>query len=238
MMQWQSRCGRLLTDLNDRISSRLRTSSAITRMLFGVRVAPALDRNQWDFTTLVLKKALGLLIKPGQRVLEIGVGDNAVLSIFLARQASVDLLAVDLDPGVVENARKSLANNGVTFEVFQSNIFSNCSGRFDVVFWNCPYVPSAAQQDRSVRIEGESNWDGGDDGTQLVRRFLSEAPPFLTPSGMLLLGINTFYLSRSTIAEIVEGSALRMQSVIESFPNPSKVFVLTRDPDRSVEGTP
>ena len=108
----------------------------------------------------------------------------------------------------------------------ESDIFSNCGGIFDLVFWNCPYVPRAAQLNRKPAAFANVVWDGGPDGTALIRRLIAEAPPFLTRGGKLLLGVNGFYVRTPTIKEIIRDSEFDIEKIVSSWLNPSKVFVL------------
>jgi release factor glutamine methyltransferase len=63
-------------------------------------------------------------------------------------------------------------------------------GRVDVVVGVLPYVPTPAlpllQRD-TFTFESPLAYDGGPDGTQILRRVLTEAPGFLRPDGALLL---------------------------------------------------
>src|SRR5262245_46674722 len=148
-MNFKSWYAEPLVRLNDLISSYLRTSRILVRFLFGANVTKGLRVQYWDYTTLVLKKALVEFTRPNQRVLEIGVGDYAILSIFLIKYVkNISLTAVDIVPQVVGNAKETCARNNVSIPIMESDIFSNCGGIFDLVFWNCPYVPRAAQLNR------------------------------------------------------------------------------------------
>jgi release factor glutamine methyltransferase len=82
--------------------------------------------------------------------------------------------------------------NGV--EVYRGDLFAplptTLEGRVDVVVGVVPYVPtpelSLLQRD-TFTFESPLAYDGGRDGTAIVRRLLTDAPRFLRRGGALLL---------------------------------------------------
>jgi release factor glutamine methyltransferase len=82
--------------------------------------------------------------------------------------------------------------NGVA--VFHGELFAplprTLHGRVDVVVGVVPYVPtpelSLLQRD-TFAFESTGPYDGGPDGTAILRRVLAEGPGFLRPGGALLL---------------------------------------------------
>jgi release factor glutamine methyltransferase len=97
-------------------------------------------------------------------------------------------VATDLDDRAVACA----AANGA--EVYRGDLFAplprSLEGRVDVVVGVVPYVPTPAlpllQRD-TFAFESRLAYDGGPDGTDILRRVLTEAPRFLRPGGALLL---------------------------------------------------
>jgi release factor glutamine methyltransferase len=98
------------------------------------------------------------------------------------------VVASDLDARAVACATA----NGV--EVYLGDLFAPLprvlEGRVDVVVGVLPYVPTPAlpllQRD-TFAFESALAYDGGPDGTEILRRVLAEAPRFLQRGGALLL---------------------------------------------------
>ena len=90
--KWQIR---LLMRANKALTKKLRSSRLITKLLFDVTVSAGTRREFWDYTTLVLKKALKKYAKDNQRALKLGTGENAILSLYLLRCANIDASAVE-----------------------------------------------------------------------------------------------------------------------------------------------
>src|SRR5207244_11973774 len=94
----------------------------------------------------------------------------------------------DLD----ERAVACAAANGV--EVYRGDLFAplprTLEGRVHVVVGVVPYVPTSAlpllQRD-TFTFESPLSYDGGRDGTDVLRRVLTESPRFLRRGGALLL---------------------------------------------------
>ena len=128
-----------------------------------------------------------LLLRHAERlvegdVLEMGMG-SGYIAIELSRLPRVRrVVGVDIDPKAVGMARNNALKAGVTDEVrfLESDLFQNLGdSRFDWVLFNPPYLPSEGVID-------EPSWAGGGKGGELLMRFLSEAPPHLSPGGCIL----------------------------------------------------
>lgn len=107
---------------------------------------------------------------------------------------AVDLHAVDVDPVAVECARRNLAATTSAAAVYEGDLFAplplRLRGRADVVLANVPYVPTqdvallpAEARDHEARIA----LDGGTDGLDVLRRVAAEVPPWLAPTGFILV---------------------------------------------------
>ena len=96
----------------------------------------------------------------GSRVLELGSGAGIAALCLAARVPDVEVLGIEIDPGLVELARDNAARNGVAgrarFETGDVLQFAVRSG-FDHVFFNPPFYPASGQEsphparDRAMR---------------------------------------------------------------------------------------
>jgi release factor glutamine methyltransferase len=105
-----------------------------------------------------------------------------------ANRPGARVVASDLDEGAVACARA----NGV--EAYRGDLFAALPralhGRVDVVVGVVPYVPTpdlALLQRDTLAFESPLSYDGGRDGTEILRRVIADAPPFLRRGGALLL---------------------------------------------------
>jgi release factor glutamine methyltransferase len=127
--------------------------------------------------TFLLLRALE--VEEGEMVLEMGCG-SGILSIHCARRGG-KVTAVDVNPMAVECARRNANANSSSMDVIRSDLFDEVEGRFDLIFFNLPYLP--------VEEVGmlEKAWSGGSDGLSPLNRFLEEAPAHLRPGGRIVV---------------------------------------------------
>ena len=104
------------------------------------------------------------------------VGTGCGIQAIVAESARA--LGVDLNERAVENARHNARVNcsRAMFEV--SDLFENVEGRFDTIAFNPPYLPTKREN---------LAWDGGENGREVIDRFLREFSDYLKEDGRLLM---------------------------------------------------
>jgi release factor glutamine methyltransferase len=120
--------------------------------------------------------------------IDLCTGTGAIARTLMAARPAARVVASDLDQRAVACA----AANGV--EVHRGDLFAPLpralEGRVDVVVGVVPYVPTAdlalLQRD-TLAFESPLSYDGGHDGTEILRRVVTDSPRFLRPGGALLL---------------------------------------------------
>ncbi len=186
--------------------------------LFGERVetrkpAPYLLNEAWirghkfyvDERVIVPRSYIGELLDGGLagaisdpdsvgRVLDLctGGGSLAVLAALAFPNATVD--AVDISTEALKVARINVADYGLTdtVRIVHSDLFAALeSARYDLIISNPPYVDAEAVAafPPEYRAEPLLAHAGGEDGLDLVRKILAEAPLHLQPEGVLVVEI-------------------------------------------------
>jgi release factor glutamine methyltransferase len=106
-------------------------------------------------------------------------------------QALVTL--VDVSEDALELARMNTARLKFDERVrtLRSDLFDKVSSEFDLIVSNLPYIPTSdlAALSREVQCDPKLALDGGADGLDLVRRFLSDAPARLAEHGVIALEV-------------------------------------------------
>lgn len=125
-----------------------------------------------------------------------GSGCLAVLAALAFPNAQVD--AVDLSERALEVADENIELSGL-----DGRITTHCSDLFEqlpqceykLIICNPPYVNNHSMEHlpQEYRHEPTMALAGGDDGMDLIRRLLQQAPDFLAPEGMLVLEIGHEY---------------------------------------------
>jgi release factor glutamine methyltransferase len=120
--------------------------------------------------------------------IDLCTGAGAIARTLAACRPQARVVATDLDPRAVACA----ARNGV--EAYRGDLFDplprDLQGSVDVVVGVVPYVPTselALLQRDTFAFETPLAYDGGTDGTDVLRRVVSASPRFLRAGGGLLL---------------------------------------------------
>lgn len=142
----------------------------------------------------LLRARLVPWLRPRERVRRIldlctGSGCLAIMAASLFSQATVD--AADFSRDALEVARRNIRLHRMQNRVrlIRSDLFDQITDTYDIIITNPPYVP-AARTDRlpaEYRHEPRLALDGGEDGLDLVRRIVTDAPRFLRPDGLLVV---------------------------------------------------
>ncbi|MBM3373863.1 MAG: 50S ribosomal protein L3 N(5)-glutamine methyltransferase [Betaproteobacteria bacterium] len=124
-----------------------------------------------------------------------GSGCLAIVAAHTWPGAAVD--AVDLSPAALAVARRNRREHGLEkrLHLRQSDLFGALAGKtYDLILSNPPYVGAAAMRrlPAEYRHEPEMALAAGQDGLDLVRRILAEAPLHLNPGGWLVMEVGHY----------------------------------------------
>ena len=119
-----------------------------------------------------------IAVTAGERFLEVGTGTGLIA---LHAATTTDAVATDVNPAAVALARANARRNGVRLEVVRTDLMAGLRGPFDVVAFNPPYL-SGMPSDSLDRA-----WHGGEQGSEIAVRFLSDLPRVLESEGRAYL---------------------------------------------------
>lgn len=134
------------------------------------------------------------LLSEPTRILDLctGSGCIAIACSYAFPQAEVD--AVDISRDALDVAEINIQNHGLEQQVFpiESDGFKGLEGqRYDLIVSNPPYV-DAVDMDHlpdEYRHEPELGLASGNDGLDLTRQILAQAPEHLTEQGVLIVEV-------------------------------------------------
>jgi len=127
-------------------------------------------------------------VNEGEKALDMGCG-TGIVAIYLAK-AGCDATAADIKEKALENTRENAERNGVKIRIVKSDLFSNIDGKFDIIVFNPPYLPTRNE---------DIAWDGGKEGIDVIVPFLENAKTYLNREGSIYLVMS----SLSNIDKIV-----------------------------------
>jgi release factor glutamine methyltransferase len=150
----------------------------------GIRVDPGVYVPRWQTEAIALR-AVERLPENGTAV-DLCTGSGAIARLLATRRPRARVVASDVDARAVACARA----NGV--EAYGGDLFAPLPRelRFDVVVGVVPYVPTPdlplLQRD-TFTFETPLAYDGGRDGTDVLRRAIADSASVVRPGGALLL---------------------------------------------------
>lgn len=144
----------------------------------------------------------------GLDFLEIGCG-TGVIAVHAARAGARRVVAVDINPEAVRNARLNFERSGVVNgEAFQSDGFDRVTGSYDVVTWNAPYH-GARPADMLER--GCTDEDYRD-----IRSFFRNVVVYLKPGGTVVFGFSESG-DLPLIEKLIAGASFRVRRKLSAW---------------------
>ncbi|MCG7865185.1 MAG: HemK family protein methyltransferase, partial [Candidatus Thiodiazotropha taylori] len=104
----------------------------------------------------------------------------------------VDL--ADISPAALTVASENVAQHGLNQQVnlYESDLFDGLPGvKYDLILSNPPYVGAVEMAELPPEYLHEPNMalEANDQGLEIVKRILNQAPEFLTPGGALVMEV-------------------------------------------------
>lgn len=140
---------------------------------------------------LIREVASNRLPRPSA-LLDMATGSGCIGVTLASAWKDARVLLTDISEDALDLARLNASRLGLNHvQLTRSDLFEKVSASFDLIVTNLPYIPSAeiSELSREVQRDPISALDGGPDGMDLIRRFLSEAPKHLHPGGMVVLEV-------------------------------------------------
>ena len=162
--------------------------------------------------------------KEGMRVLDMGCG-SGVIGITLALElASLhpDVVLADISESALSLALENATALGARVRTYRSDLFSAWAPSpenavvppdgFDLVLANLPYVPE--QEDVSVEVQHDpaTALYGGEDGLDVVRRFVVDLLPHAHPNALVMLEVG--HNQGATVCELMRAAGYENTRVL------------------------
>jgi release factor glutamine methyltransferase len=166
-----------------------------------------------DSETLI-EAALASGVTP-ERILDLGTGTGCLLLASLTLFAGAFGVGVDLEPAACALAARNAAACGLADRAaFVAGDWGQAlEGKFDLIFSNPPYIPTAALEKLQPEVVLHEPWralDGGPDGFEKYRRLLPALPGLLAPGGLAIMEVG--FDQADTVAELGRAAGLRHQT--------------------------
>lgn len=141
-------------------------------------------------TECLVEEALPLV--QGKKVLDLCTGSGCIGVSLAALGKAGEVVLADISADALAVARRNAEDNRVAVRLCQSDLLAEINECFDVIVSNPPYIASAVIPELMPEVRDHDPMlalDGGEDGLELYRRIIKEAPEHLNPDGWLLFEI-------------------------------------------------
>ena len=169
---------------------------------------------EWEFMGLPFHVGEGVLIprgdtevlvetilekqqsEPMKSILDIGTGSGCI-PVSLGHYGKFEkIMAVDISPKALGYAIKNAAENRVSIDFYESDLFTNIpsewKGRLDAIVSNPPYIPKKDIEELMTEVkdfEPMNALDGGEDGLDFYRAIVEQGREWLKDGGWLFFEI-------------------------------------------------
>jgi len=188
---------RSLALIEDRISKRL-PSAYLTGEAWLQGIPFFVDQRSIIPRSLIAECLVEASIDPWlsvhtSRVLDLCTG-NASLAVICAMvypDVQIDALDISIEALEVANINVERHMLAQRINVKISDGFENASGPYDLILCNPPYVNSKSMSELpdEYKSEPQLSLDGGADGMDFIRKFLNDAPRYLSDIGITVLEV-------------------------------------------------
>lgn len=219
----------LLYRLYSKVVYRLRVNRYVFRVLFGYNPIENRYGSYWDWTTLIIKQYLDKYIESGSNILDMGTGPYGILAHHISRNYPMcNVTAVDHCFELIEFARRNDSESKIKY--INSDLFSEINDKFDLIMFNAPYINSKQGKNLNIMTDvlSKKRWQGGESGSETIKRFLHDCYEFLNINGIVLLGVNHFYLDNDIMDKMIAQSSLLLEKKYTNKITKSSVYVLIR----------
>ena len=156
-------------------------------------VTPGVFIPRPETETLVMAALDVLSPRSNPSVLELCTGSGCISVALAKNHHDVRIVTIEKDSTALQMAQRNIEKHGVveSIRLVQGDLFDPIpeDEPFDLIVSNPPYIPSAEipTLDRDIRDhEPLAALDGGEDGLDIVREIVKQAPQHLNPDSWLM----------------------------------------------------
>ena len=155
------------------------------------RVGPDVLIPRFD-TEVLAEKVLKETSGKNLSVLDLCTGSGAIACVLSLEGSYESVSASDISAEALKTAKENAESLGAKLTFYESDLFREIPGRFDVIVSNPPYIATAVIGTLSPEVRGHEPLpalDGGEDGLDFYRRIAREGKDHLKPGGRIYFEI-------------------------------------------------
>ena len=173
-------------------------------------------------TELLVDRLLKIYNEKKISILDIGTGSGCIILSLIDNLNNSTGEGIDISKNAISIAKKNAKRLGLFSKVkFSKKSFESVfSKKFDLIVSNPPYVESRNMKNLSEDIkkyEPRMALDGGNDGLDLIKKFIYKSKEILKIKGMLALEIGNE--QNYKVSKILTKNSFRIKEVIKDYKN-------------------
>lgn len=173
---------------------------------------PLIPRPETEWWTEQVLLHLKTLPHASIACLDLFSGSGCIGVALLTHESRTKVDFGEIEPQHLSTIKKNIARNGIDVartRVIQTDIFSQISGRYDIITANPPYIDAAkrARLDSELGIEPATALYAQEEGIEYIRRFIEKLPEHLTEKGKAFIEFDSGQEQR--IESIAAGAGIR-----------------------------
>lgn len=139
------------------------------------------------------------------KVLDIGTGSGAIALALKNQRLDWQVTALDISKTALEIAKQNGHKLGLTINWLESDVFSQVSGKFDIIVSNPPYISEDDKEEVGTNVllhEPHGALFAPNDGYAIYQQIIEEAPNYLSENGQIYFEIG--YKQARKVKEMLE----------------------------------
>jgi len=168
------------------------------------------------FDTEILVEEVMKQLHDGFSILDMCTGSGCILLSLLHYSNDCVGVGVDVSEGALAVAKQNCEKLGLSASFIQSDLFTNVSGKYDIIVSNPPYIRSDVIPTLMEEVKGHEPvlaLDGMEDGLYFYRKIIEESPAYLNGGGMIFFEIG--YDQGEDVSNLMEEAGFKDVFVVK-----------------------
>jgi release factor glutamine methyltransferase len=138
-------------------------------------------------TEQLIESIKSLAIPDNATVLDVGTGSGAIAITLALELPHTRVEGCDVSTDALEIAAANAERLAAPVRFFTSDLLARAEHPYDVIAANLPYVSTDWERSPETNFEPKAALFAADDGLELIKKLLAEAPNYLNKDGSLVL---------------------------------------------------
>jgi len=170
------------------------------------------------FDTEILVEEVMKNLHDGFSILDMCTGSGCILLSLLQYSNDCVGVGVDISEDALTVAKSNCEKLGLSASFIQSDLFTNVSGKYDIIVSNPPYIRSDVIPTLMEEVKGHEPMlalDGMEDGLYFYRKIVEESHDYLNGGGMLFFEIG--YDQGEDVSHLMKEAGYKEVQVVKDY---------------------